>query len=97
MNIRNFKLGLPLAAALAMAACGGDGATGGNGTSRVSIRLTDAPGDLAEAWVKVDRIYLNGGADSTGNGRTDLLTTPTGWVDLLTLSGGRTSELVTGA
>jgi hypothetical protein len=96
MNIRNFKLGLPLVAALAMAACG-DGGTGGNGTSRVSIRLTDAPGDVAEAWVKVDAIYLKGGADSTGNGRTDLLTTPTGWVDLLTLSGGRTSELVNGA
>jgi hypothetical protein len=94
--ISNCKRALPLLAALAMAACGGDG-TGGNGTSRVSIRLTDAPGDLAEAWVKVDRISLLGNADSARGGRTDLLTTQTGWVDLLTLSGGRTSELVNGA
>jgi hypothetical protein len=83
--------------ALALAACGGGGATAGNGTSRVSIRLTDAPGDLAQAWVKIDEIYLKGNADSASNGRVSLLGTPTGWVDLLTLSGGRTSELVNGA
>jgi hypothetical protein len=99
------RLALPLLAALAMAACGdgtggggGTGLTGGDGAARVSIRLTDAPGDLQEAWVKIDRIYLKGGpADSTQAGRADLLTTPTGWVDLLTLSGGRTAELVGGA
>ncbi|HLM68580.1 MAG TPA: DUF4382 domain-containing protein [Longimicrobium sp.] len=96
MNIRNCKLALPLFAALAMAACG-DGGTAGNGTSRVSIRLTDAPGDLAQAWVKIDGIYLKGNADSASDKRVDLLATPTGWVDLLTLSGGRTSELVNGA
>jgi hypothetical protein len=92
------RLALPLLAALAMAAC--DGGTGGNGDARVSIRLTDAPGDLQEAWVRIDRIYLKGGpADSvgTGGGSVDLLTTRTEWVDLLTLSGGRTAELVSGA
>lgn len=87
------RLALPLLA-LAVAAC--DGGTGGNGDARVSIRLTDAPGDLAEAWVKIDRIYLKGDADSINGGRIDLLTTETDWVDLLTLSGGRTAELVNG-
>lgn len=96
MMKKHGKLALPLLAALAMAAC--DGGTGGSGDARVSIRLTDAPGDLKEAWVKIDRIYLMGGeADSLDNGRTDLLTTATDWVDLLTLSGGRTAELVDGA
>jgi hypothetical protein len=89
------KLALSLFTALAVAAC--DGGTASAGTSRVSIRLTDAPGDLKEAWVKVDRIYLKGGADSINGGNADLLTTRTGWVDLLTLSGGRTAELVSGA
>jgi hypothetical protein len=90
------RLALPLLAALAMAAC--DGGTGGSGDARVSIRLTDAPGDLKEAWVRIDRIYLKGGAaDSTAKGGTDLLTTRTDWVNLLTLSGGRTAELVNGA
>jgi Domain of unknown function (DUF4382) len=91
------RLALPLLAALVMGAC--DGGTGGSGSSRVSIRLTDAPGDLKEAWVRVDRIYLMGGpADSVqGGGRVDLLTTQTGWVNLLTLSGGKTAELVNGA
>lgn len=88
---------LPLLAALAMAACDGGG-TGANGDARVSIRLTDAPGDLREAWVKIDRIYLKGGeADSANGGSVDLLTAGTDWVDLLTLSGGRTAELVNGA
>jgi hypothetical protein len=96
MNLRNCRLALPFLAAMAMAACG-DGGTGGNGTSRVSIRLTDAPGDLAEAWVKVDEIYLKGNVDSADDRRVELLSTRTGWVDLLTLSGGRTSELVNGA
>lgn len=95
MMKKHGRLALPLLAALAMAAC--DGGTGGSGDARVSIRLTDAPGDLKEAWVRIDRIYLKGGAaDSTQNG-TDLLTTRTDWVDLLTLSGGRTAELVSGA
>lgn len=97
MMKKHGKLALPLLAALAMAACD-DGGTGSGGPARVSIRLTDAPGDLKEAWVKIDRIYLKGGpADSTSNGSVDLLTTQTGWVDLLTLSGGRTAELVNGA
>ncbi|HEX2209354.1 MAG TPA: DUF4382 domain-containing protein [Longimicrobium sp.] len=94
--MKHGRLALPLLGALAMAAC--DGGTGGSGDARVSIRLTDAPGDLDQAWVRIDRIYLVGGpADSASGGREDLLTTPTGWVDLLTLSGGRTAELVNGA
>ena len=95
MKTKHGTLALSLFAALAMAAC--DGGTGGSGTSRVSIRLTDAPGDLAEAWVRIDDIYLKGAVDSAGGGRTDLLSARTEWVDLLTLSGGRTSELVNGA
>ena len=97
MTRKNARMALPLLAALAMAACDGDG-TGGSGDARVSIRLTDAPGDLKEAWVRIDRISLKGGpADSARGGSVDLLTTRTNWVDLLTLSGGRTSELVNGA
>ncbi|HEX2078725.1 MAG TPA: DUF4382 domain-containing protein [Longimicrobium sp.] len=91
------RLALPLLAALAMGAC--DGGTGGSGDARVSIHLTDAPGDLKEAWVRIDRIYLKGGpADSArgGEGGVELLNTRTDWVNLLTLSGGRTAELVNG-
>lgn len=90
-------LGSLVAAALALGACD-DGGTG-SGAPRLSIRLTDAPGDVAEAWVKVDRVYLQGtsAADST-SGRQELPLVRAGeWVDLLTLSGGKTSELVAGA
>lgn len=71
--------------ALALGACDG---TGSDGAARLSIRLTDAPADLAEAWVRIDGIYLQ------GNERVQLLESRTEWVDLLTLSGGRTAELV---
>lgn len=86
------KFLLPLAA-LAIAACDGGTDSGG---SRLTIRLHDAPGDLAQAWVKIDRIYFQGeGADSL-SGRLDLMTTPTGWIDLTTLSGGNFATLVDG-
>jgi hypothetical protein len=87
---------LPLAA-LAIAACN-DSGTGGNGPARVSIRLHDAPGDLKEAWVKVESVYLQGtsSADST-SGKTVLLSTPTGWMNLTQLSGGNFATLVNNA
>lgn len=74
-------------AALALAACDGGSSTG-SGTPRLTIRLHDAPGDVEEAWVKVDQIYLQGTseADST-SGRVVLTGEGTGeWVDLLTLA-----------
>jgi hypothetical protein len=88
---RTAALLVPFAAALALGAC--DSATESR-DARLTILLTDAPGDLAEAWVRVDRIYLQGSSEGEGGGRVDLLNTETDWVDLLTLSGGRTAELV---
>jgi len=82
----------PMLAAAVLAAC--DSGTGSD-TSQISIRLHDAPGDLDQAWVKVDRVYLQGNtaADST-SGRVELLTTPTGWIDLTTLTGNNFATLV---
>ncbi|HSU15861.1 DUF4382 domain-containing protein [Longimicrobium sp.] len=87
---------LPLAAALFAGACGDS--TGGGGAPRLSIRLHDAPGDLKEAWVKVDRVYLQGSspADSV-SGRVDLLTTQTGWLNLTQLTGSNFATLVNNA
>jgi hypothetical protein len=82
---------LPLLTAFALGGC--DDTTGSR-SARVSILLTDAPGDLAEAWVRVDRIDLQGSASEDGGDRVYLLDEQTEWVDLLTLSGGRTAELV---
>jgi uncharacterized protein DUF4382 len=88
---------LPLAAALFVGAC--SDSTGSNGGApRLTIQLHDAPGDLKEAWVKVDRIYLQGSesADSTA-GRVDLLTTQTGWMNLTQLTGSNIATLVNNA
>jgi len=86
---------LVLAVVLATGACD-DSSTAPAGEARVSILLTDAPGDVAEAWVNIGSIYLQGrscdaGGDSDGDsdgdcGRAWLRTDPTGWIDLMALS-----------
>jgi len=86
---------LPLAA-LALAAC--SDSTSGNGPALVSIRLHDAPGDLKEAWVKVEQVSLQGtsSADST-SGKVVLMNTPTGWLNLTQLTGSNFATPVNGA
>ncbi len=58
----------------------------------LSLLLTDASTDLKEAWVEIDEIYLQG---TRVNGeRVDLLTEPTGPINLLTLAGENTVALI---
>lgn len=81
---------LLLVAATALGACGdiSSSRTGG-----LTIKLTDAPGDLAEAWVEITQIYLQGG-NAEGGGRVTLFEGSTGLIDLLSLAGGKTVDLV---
>lgn len=76
-------------AAAGAAACS-DGGGGGTGSQapRLTIRLTDAPGDLSEAWVEIERIVLVG-----DGGQVTLRDNSTGLVDLLTLRNS-VAELV---
>ncbi len=86
---RPFAAGaLALAAATVLASCG-DGA-GPGGTTALSIRLTDAPGDIQHAFVTVTEIHLIG-----EDGRLVLRDEPY-TTDLLTLAG-TTTDLVTEA
>jgi hypothetical protein len=66
-------LAVATALALPLAACG-DGA-GPRESGRVSILLTDAPGDIQTAVVKISHIYLQPG-DEESAARVDLMTTP---------------------
>lgn len=77
IQIRGRILALLTAPLVVLGAC--ESATG-SGTSRVTIHLTDAPADLAEAWVEIEQIYLQG-----SGGRVVLRDESTGLVDLLTL------------
>lgn len=80
-------------AALAVAAAGCDGDSAGSDTTRVSLRLTDAPGDLASASVEIVEAYLQSGADDgDGDPRVVLFTGPR-TLDLLELQNGVTEEL----
>lgn len=74
---------LAVALPLAMTACDdGDITDPDDGSARMSVFLTDAPGDVEAVWVEIEEIYLQGGAD-----RVDLLGEPTGMVLLTDLVG----------
>ena len=100
MVARYGRLLFPLVAgSLFLGACeGADGNLTGGEVGKLSIQLTDAPGDLAEAWVKIDRVYLQGtAAGDSASGKQEFSTASTGYVDLLTLAGGNFQSLVSGA
>lgn len=77
----------------ALAACD-DGMDAGIGS--VSILLTDAPGEVVEAWVTITDIYLQGGGgeDDPAGGRVYLLEGGDETHELLSLSNS-VAELVT--
>ena len=77
VSVRRLVLGL---LPLAMLGCGDGSNANGSGTGRVSIALTDAPGDMQAAVVTIDQIYLQG-----AHGRTVLRDRDT-TVNLLTLA-----------
>lgn len=69
---------LAILATVALAACAD--ATGSNGTSTLSLYLTDAAGEVQHAWVTIDRIELTGGGAGVITIRDDEYV-----VDLVTL------------
>ena len=69
---------LGLLATMAMAGCD---STGSNGSGRVTLQLTDAPGDVVAAVVTISRVRLQG-----DNGSVALLNAPF-TTDLLDLAG----------
>ncbi len=98
----SFRFLLPLVAAiLTFAACDTGGSLiGPRGKSALTVRLTDAPGDLAEAWVRVRKVQLVGGDSASTDSLaapSELTPTDTGWIDLLALTGGKTSDLLSGS
>jgi hypothetical protein len=95
MISKHGKLLLPLlAGTLLLGACDSGGGTAA-GSGKVSVRLVDAPGDLKEARVQIQEIYLQGAgeADST-SGRLTLAGPSATYYDLLTLGNGSFADLV---
>ncbi len=74
---------------LVLAAC--DSGTAPSGKTNLTIRLTDAPGELAQAWVKIDKVVLlpDSGAPVT------MVPADVEWINLLTLTAGQTHDLLT--
>jgi hypothetical protein len=89
------RMSLSLLAALGLAgvavACA-DSSTGNVTSGKISVLLTDAPGDIKTAVVTISQIYLQGGEGDDASGRVILRDTPV-TTDLLTLANS-TAELV---
>ena len=82
--MRKTALSAALAAMVFGTAC--DSSVGGNDSGRLTLLLTDAPGDFQEAVVTISSIYLQGDANSDNeSGRVMLRTGPV-TTDLLTLA-----------
>ncbi len=81
-----FRFLTAVGAALVLGACSDSNGPGGDGSTRLSVHLTDAPGDVLAAVVTVDQVYLQGGP----NGRVDLLTAPF-TIDLVDLADQTTT------
>lgn len=80
-----------LLGALVLPACDSGSASAPDQDTRLSVYLTDAPGDVAAIWVDVAEIYFQGGP----GGRMPVSETPTGLIELLALRDQAT-ELVSG-
>jgi len=68
--MRNQLVGLSGLFLLFATACGEPATVNTSGNARVTVLLTDDPGDVLEAWVTIDEIYLQ------GDGRSVLLDEP---------------------
>lgn len=86
-RLRNLFALPVLFAALSTAGC--DSSPMGGSQARLTIQLTDAPGDLQDAFVRVSRVVLVGAA-----GRVEIVPDQQDWIDLLSLSGGRVLNLI---
>jgi hypothetical protein len=83
----NFLKLLRVSAVVALVACSD---SSGPDSAKLSIMLTDAPGDVLEAVVTIDQVYLQGGSadaeeEAPESARVNLLAAPV-TVDLLTLA-----------
>ena len=94
--MRKNLLVFPLLAGLALAACGADSTGLGGNKGRLTINLTDSPGDLADAFITVDHITLIGTSDEGQSEHLTLEPEVTGYINLLDLAGGEVLGLVDG-
>jgi Domain of unknown function (DUF4382) len=96
MTSKNARLLLPLlAGSLLLGACSSDSGGTGASSGKVSVRLVDAPGDLKEARVQIQQIYLQGASESDSTaGRLQLGGSSDTYYDLLTLGSGSFADLV---
>ncbi|WP_247716495.1 DUF4382 domain-containing protein [Sinomicrobium weinanense] len=80
-----------------LSSCSSDDNNNSEQTAKISVRLTDAPGDYEAVYIDVQDVLVNRDAsDSTEGGWESIGFVETGIYDLLELTGGTTTLLVEG-
>lgn len=79
-----------LVAALALSACSDDNVTSSSSNGKFTLFLTDAPGDLAEAFVKIGNVIL---INATGD-RVEIAPDVTDFVNLLDFTNGDMLKII---
>lgn len=75
--------------------CSSNDDGGSEGTAKIAVKLTDAPGDYQHVYVEVEDVMIKTTTDgSEEEGWTSLEGVKTGVIDLLSLTGGVTELLV---
>ena len=71
------------------------GPTGTDGSPRLSVLLTDAPGDVEAAWVQITEIRLQGEVDADSGSATFEVPAENQWHDLTALASDSTGRQLT--
>ena len=82
MGMTGRRIALAMAVPLALAACDDSPTGGGDGMARLSVLLTDAPGDGEAVWVDIADVTLR-----SDDGEIDLLDEATGLIEITELVG----------
>ena len=82
-----------IAAALVVVGCDDGDSFNGLDRGQLTIQLTDAPGDLEQAFVKIEKFILIQD-DQSGSGRVELTPLQNGFIELISLSNGKLLNVV---
>ncbi|HEX8268713.1 MAG TPA: DUF4382 domain-containing protein [Flavobacterium sp.] len=98
--MKNFKIAFALVMAfttmLSVSSCNGDDSGNNNGTggsSRMTVRMTDAPGDFDEVNIEVTDVQIKSTSENGDQGWVSIGNVSAGVYNLMDLTGGLTAML----
>ncbi|HTN39009.1 MAG TPA: DUF4382 domain-containing protein [Arachidicoccus sp.] len=82
-----------LIVAVVVVSCSKSTDTGGSGTAKMNVYLTDAPGNYKEVWINIQKIMVKSSEDTSSEGWTEMPLIAPGAYNLLDLRNGNDTLL----